>query len=311
VSVKTPDGPAWQQALADIAADRIRRVRTAGTKGADFEAKVHEARTAVKLLRALWRLARPQVPERLYERENGRLRQAARRLRALRDLQVVQSTLAGMANADERDLARAAARFEHRLVRPAWMARQIRNGRAVLPGLLADMDRSLAAFRTAALDGEWVRAGLQRSFDRAYRGGRLDRDAPDERFHRWRKRAKALYLQLRALETLGLSGVTRLRKDLDRLQEDLGNDHDLVLLRQMLAARFEKGDQDVRVVDREAARRIRRLREDALKLGKKVLGRKAAHRSAAKITGMMGKPASRGKRSSSRRSRRIASSRSI
>jgi hypothetical protein len=85
----------------------------------------HEIRISIKRLRALLLLIRPVVADKSFERENARLRNAARRLAVSRDTAVARKTLLALAkSADgkrERDAFARVLHGFHRMVEPPDM----------------------------------------------------------------------------------------------------------------------------------------------------------------------------------------------
>jgi len=241
---------------------RSRQVRALGTRGRELDEKVHDARTTIKRLRALWRLARPSMSEADFQRENRRLRDAKHHLEGMRNLRVIHDTLQRMTDMADEVTAAEVARLARRLEAPTRTAGEAREIRSALPAVMREVDRSIRAFRALEFDGdEWIRAGLQRSFRRARKAGRLEPDSPDEAVHLWRRRVKVLFYHLEALEPYRRKGVARLRQGLDTLQERLGEDHDLVMLVSGIDQRVGPRDAAVaRKVKDAARRRSRKLR---------------------------------------------------
>ena len=69
---------------------------------------IHEIRISIKRLRALLLLIRPVVADKSFERENARLRNAARRLAVSRDAAVARKTLLALAKSADGKRERAA-----------------------------------------------------------------------------------------------------------------------------------------------------------------------------------------------------------
>ena len=70
--------------------------------------RVHDLRVTVKRLRALWRLAGTQGPRKLADKQDKRLRAAAKSLAGARDLQVMGETLDALRAATRRDYEKEA-----------------------------------------------------------------------------------------------------------------------------------------------------------------------------------------------------------
>jgi CHAD domain-containing protein len=270
---RRPDN-AWHLALAELVGERLRDARALASTGPGFTRKIHDTRTTLKRMRAFWKLAKPSIPGPLYRRENRRLRLAAHRLQSVRDVHVFEATLAKIAAATTGTTAAEAARLAVRLRRPAVERREAVKARAALPVVLREIDRSLAAFRALPFtDGSWIRDGVRRSFDRARKAGRLDADDADEAFHAWRKQVKVLFYQVEALAPLGRRRLARLRRGLDTLQEQLGDEHDLVVIRAAIDKRVPAAERTAASSVGAAARRLgRRLRRKALERRRRVFG---------------------------------------
>ena len=89
--------------------------------------------------------------------------------------------------------------------------------------------------------------------------------------HRWRKELKTLWYQLRLAKPL-TTGVAPLVADLKRLETELGDDHDLVVLAATLRGcrDLRRMRADIRQIDRLAARMRQPLRRRALALGRRL-----------------------------------------
>ena len=92
--------------------------------------------------------------------------------------------------------------------------------------------------------------------------------------HRWRKELKTLWYQLRLAKPL-TAGVAPLIADLKRLETELGDEHNLVVLAATLRAcrDLRTMHADIRRFDRLAARMRRPLRRRAFALGRRLYTR--------------------------------------
>jgi hypothetical protein len=89
-------------------------------------------------------------------------------------------------------------------------------------------------WRSAAL-------GLKETYRRAkisFEAAKVDRT--DEKLHEWRKQAKYLLYQLEILRPLWTERLDEMVNEVDQVGNHLGDDHDLVVLRQMVDHRSEK-----------------------------------------------------------------------
>jgi CHAD domain-containing protein len=93
--------------------------------------------------------------------------------------------------------------------------------------------------------------------------------------HRWRKGLKTLWYQLRLARPL-MTGVAALIAELKRLETELGDDHNLVVLAATLRGcrDLRSMRSEIREVDRLAARMRQPLRRRALALGRRIHLRK-------------------------------------
>ena len=232
-----PDGV---RRIAREQLDRSIHRLTEGTD--DRDADVHSARKSMKCLRGLVRLVRPDLGPEVYRRENETYRDTARRLAGLRDATVLAGTLdrvVGGLNGEAGD-------FD-----PLREQLAGRRGRAYESGERGPvLDACAEALRQArdrvdrwpVDDAGW--SGLGRGVLAVYRRGRREFGEacwrPSvESLHEWRKRVKYLWYHSRLLQPLWPGLMTAWQKELDRLGELLGDDHDLAVLAGVLRQRGE------------------------------------------------------------------------
>ena len=93
--------------------------------------------------------------------------------------------------------------------------------------------------------------------------------------HRWRKEVKTLWYQLRLARPL-MTGVAPLIAEFNRLETELGNDHNLVVLEATLRGCRDQRSMHVdrRQIGRLAARMRQPLRRRAFALGRRLHARK-------------------------------------
>jgi CHAD domain-containing protein len=60
------------------------------------------------------------------------------------------------------------------------------------------------------------------------------RQGDDEAFHKWRIRVKNLYYELQMLQPVWPARLNKMVSGLERLQDEIGADHDLVILKRSL-----------------------------------------------------------------------------
>ena len=93
--------------------------------------------------------------------------------------------------------------------------------------------------------------------------------------HRWRKEVKTLWYQLRLTRPM-TTGVAPLLAELKRLETELGDDHNLVVLAATLRGCHDLRSMsaEIRQIDRLAARMRQQLRRRAFTLGRRLHVRK-------------------------------------
>lgn len=240
--------------------------------------RVHEVRKRTKEVRALARLVRTDLDadQRAVDRT---VRDAARTLGPLRDAHALLGAVD--------DLADHAGEREH------WRFARLRLPFADAAAAASTTDETAARLATARLllddaveqvagwhldDGfDAVETGLRTTYRRGRRALALARSEPtDEHVHEWRKAAKQLWYDLRALSGIAPSVVGPMIGSLDDLAELLGDDHDLAVIGERLRTDPElHGGDDVvdRVLD-IARTRQQSLRDRAFRLGGTVYAEK-------------------------------------
>jgi CHAD domain-containing protein len=206
--------------------------------GAKQEEAIHDARKRFKKVRALLRLVRPELGEKVYRRENARLRDAARPLSEVRDARVLIEALDGLAESAGGDGKSFGP------VRKALLARQRATRRRVLQEEQAPAQIAEAAAEARQRVKEWDIgrkgwAALAQGLKRVYKAGRDAFDAalaePSvENLHEWRKQVKYLWHQLQVLGPTWPGLMDELSKQAHDLADHLGDDHDLAVLRDLL-----------------------------------------------------------------------------
>ncbi|MCE9611497.1 MAG: CHAD domain-containing protein [Chthoniobacter sp.] len=192
---------------------------------------VHLFRTTTKRLRALLLLIRPVIARTTFERENARLKRIADRLAPLRDHTVAIETLKSLG--DPSDILRQGIVTSS--CRPA--SPNPSPGRA-LDRAARELDQARGRFQKLRIRGDgWEIIGP--GLIKVYRQARRRMTAAvvshgDPAFHRWRIRVKQLAYQLQWLEAVWPQRFARMLKQLRRLEESLGRDHDLFDLRSLL-----------------------------------------------------------------------------
>jgi CHAD domain-containing protein len=246
------------------------------------DAEVHAGRKELKKARATLRLLRAGLSERVYERENATLRDAARPLSAARDGRVMLETLDELVeDYGSPALAASLEVFRRSLRRERRQAR-----RAVTLATIQQSCRSLRQVVTRSArwriaDRGWliIGPGLKRIYNNGRRAMAVAHSSRTmEDLHVWRKQVKYLWHQLQILDPMWPGLIGELADQAHKLANYLGDDHDLAVLRGKVLAH---PDVFPDAADREAllalVDRCRdRLQEKAFLLGKRTYEEKPA-----------------------------------
>jgi CHAD domain-containing protein len=222
-----------------------------GETGSSPAEAIHEARKDMKKIRSAIRMVRDALGDDLYRRENQHYRDIGRELSGLRDAEVLVETLESLAErfgpAQKERYAGLRSRFEEELEARREDGSQERAMASAAAALIAGRGR----VESWPLDGdgwELIAPGIHRSYRRGRKRLReIEQETSDETLHEWRKRAKDLWYQLRLIRDADSDLIGNLADQTHDLSDHLGDDHDLVLLREQAQRRGEDfgepGDQ--------------------------------------------------------------------
>jgi CHAD domain-containing protein len=249
---------------------------------------VHESRKSIKRIRALLRLIRGELPEKVFRFENGALRETAGLVDRVRSAQGVLNAATGVRElygdllaegtfvdlidrlTKRRDITELTALEDPNLV-----------GRVV-----RSLERAYHRYQTWPTDPEAREVyglGIRDSFeaidpglDRTYSTGRRRMVAAyspsgEDGFHAWRKRVKDLRHQMEFLAPLWPEVVVGMAMTLDRLGTILGEDNDLRDLVDLLGTR---SDLCPNPRERSLLRALARQRRAELETAAEILGRR-------------------------------------
>ena len=250
----------------------INSVPAQSERSGDDEEGLHRFRIAIKRLRALLRLIRPAVESAFFDRENARLKSAARLLSGTRDSEVARETLRTL------PVSHQSTREAMNTVLPGLEKRveQAKTYQTNLEEVKARLEQTIQRFRQLQFRGtdqEIIEAGIRGVYKQGRRRMKVAiRTGEDSAYHRWRIRAKNLYYELEFLEPIWPRRLHRMVSRLSKLQDRLGLDHDLTVLRAELTRTPEAFGS------KEAVKRIvscldhqsHKLRRTAEPLGRKI-----------------------------------------
>jgi CHAD domain-containing protein len=243
----------------DHALDELR-----GDTDSTAEEAVHEARKDLKKLRALVRMARGELGESCFARENACFRDAGRELAAARDNDVMLATLKALDTP-------AGLGWDLRKAIQAEGARNGDGGRgAAATAVVAMLTEARGRVDDWPLERDSFGA-LEDGLERTYRRGRRDfeavRASPSaEGLHEWRKRVKELWYHHSLLRGLWPPVMQAVGDEAHELADRLGDDHDLAML-----AGWVRGHAGAEPEFFEAVKRRRaELEAGALALGARI-----------------------------------------
>jgi CHAD domain-containing protein len=226
-----------EKALNHLGAKRKPHQRAASENEA-----VHEIRKCFKRVRAALRLVRQEIGDDVYREENWCFRDAARPLTEVRDAEVLVEIVDKLTQ----QFADAIGSGAFAKIYEALLANQQEVTRRVL-----DEDRAFAAVEEVATRArarlpDWrierdgwaaMESGLRRVYRTGHRALALaSENSSVENLHEWRKQANYLWHQLQLLEAAWTGSEKELVDQTHKLSTLLGEDHDLAVLRETLAA---------------------------------------------------------------------------
>ncbi len=248
---------------------------------------VHETRKALKRLRALMRLLEGEIGARQAARERRVLSDVAGPLAGARDAEVMVDTLEDLIRRHPRKLGRRrgviALREHLRDERRAATARALDDA-----ATREQVARELCALRVRVAgwklrERRSAQKLIKPGLTHIYRAGRDRRELAARRkparraLHKWRKQVKDLRYALEAIDVQGRPGkrLGKLAKRADKLGEALGQEHDLMVLGELIAAYRPLRDhrRARKQLLRAISRRRARLRKRALREGTRLYER--------------------------------------
>jgi CHAD domain-containing protein len=199
--------------------------------------RVHDARKSLKRLRALLRLVRDDLGQKVYRRENDAFRAIGRTFSDARDATMLVQTLDDMAERYDEELPDGAfARLRKQLVTERDASDAALGERGVdLAAAVAELELArarLAAWPLSENAGvDALRPGLRRLRSRGRKAWKAVRsEASDEHLHELRKRTKDVWYAAQIARPLKPKRMRTLASRAHDLSTDLGDDHDLATL---------------------------------------------------------------------------------
>ena len=255
---------------------------------------VHEMRKASKRIRALLRMVRPVIGERVFKAENAALRDAARLVSGVRDGAVLVDAVGRMRGRYGHLLAPGVfLDLEDRLRRRHQrMLGRVLNDDDVLEHVVGELHKARSRYAAWPVDLEDPRFPVGRSSRRpisnsfssigpgiagTYRDGQKQMksatgEPTTENFHAWRKQVKYLRHQVEIVSPVWPEVVGGLATSLSDLGDVLGDDHDQSELVRLVASVPDlMPDSDERnLLVALSQQRRRELQGAAMVMGKRI-----------------------------------------
>jgi CHAD domain-containing protein len=252
---------------------------------ADRADAIHEARLHLKKLRALLRLAREAAPDSC-QRENALLRDIARALSTQRDRQAMIDALDKLLRHAEHEWGESGRHLDSfRKLRSQFVESQQQESNGtdfeqLVTKVVEQLRLAVARvdeWTSAARNDEIVSAGFAESYRRGRRALRAAlSSATAENLHEWRKQIKYHRYQVRLFQDAWPVVLEAHYEELKRLSDLLGDDHDLVVLKQSLngGCAHELDAGAVAELDQLIERRRSELQAEAIPLGRLLFAEK-------------------------------------
>ena len=198
---------------------------------------IHSARKQIKKLRAVLRLVKQEIGKKAFEERLEELRKAAEYLARVRDAHVKAQALEKLARSQRK--GPSAVKFvKLRAVLRSECAEEVRRfrkekHRKEVQRILRKQPARFAKLRIKCDGWAAVGPGLKKSYRKARESRDVAQlDSSPENLHTWRKRVKDLWYNTQLLKPIWPEQMSAAADELEKLGEFLGDDHDLVILRQ-------------------------------------------------------------------------------
>ncbi|MFP4471571.1 MAG: CHAD domain-containing protein, partial [Bacteroidales bacterium] len=277
-------------AVKRIASEQINKA-LASIRQEDAHEAVHDVRKRLKKVRALLRLVRYDTGKEFYKKSNVYYRDLGRMLSPLRDARTQVETLGQL----RRDYASETTE-QWEIHVPSWIAekekiviRQKLENENVLEQVRNELEQSIKSIDnwpvSEKTDFGVIYPGLNRVYKRGYKGFAKAYDtAGDKNFHEFRKRVKYLWYHINLLKLSWGPVLKRWARETHQLADDLGDDHDLTVLKATLAELPSIGSNPEHPVNR-----IIRSESDKFRTSAGILAGRIYHEKPKRFTKRMAK----------------------
>lgn len=239
MSFKIGQSEALGESIRKVACEEIEKaIKASGRARNGKGSPVHRTRKHLKKARAAMRLLTAELGRDCFKREDSRLRDVGRLISDIRDAEVRLETV--------RQLRKTAAGPRGRSFQETeeLLAFELDSFLAAFSGWQEEATGQLQRAQNGILAWqlrELTSSDVCRTVRKSYREGRhalkrARKKESERRFHELRKRAKALWYQLRLLRPLQPAVFGEMSDDLKALGEHLGHAHDLCFVAERLEA---------------------------------------------------------------------------
>jgi CHAD domain-containing protein len=264
---KKSESPA--KAVRRVTRERIHVARERLREGGHSEA-IHDVRREIKKLRAIFRLARGERKRGKYRKSVKALRAAADYLAALRDARVMLKVFEKLTGNDARRFAEVEKELRRHCRRESRRFRE-NDFVAAADRILLKIERQVGRLELKASGWAAIEPGLKESYARGWKAFALARRKPlPENFHDWRKHVKTLWYYFQLLRPAWPLEMRVMMDELELLGGQLGEEHDLALLKQFAARQRAGQIHEAAALNVLIESRQTELRAAALKLGSKL-----------------------------------------
>jgi CHAD domain-containing protein len=249
----------------------------------DRDEAIHEARKNVKKIRGVLRLMRAEFGQ-AYRLETTFFRDVGQRLAQFRDAGAMIETLDALRRKYRRELGRGGlAALRRTLILRKKQAEKRAGIEEVLREIAAELCQSAPRISAWPLSSDGFAAispGLEATFHRGRKALARARKHPlPENYHEWRKRVKDHWYQIRLLEGVWDGTMPAYERRLKDLETWLGEDHNLVVLQDRVAAEpeFYGEASEIELFGKLIGKDHKELRTEALALGARIYSPKQRH----------------------------------
>jgi CHAD domain-containing protein len=246
-----------------------------GEKKVRRDKAIHESRKNIKKVRALLRLVSEELGD-VWERENARLRDIARRLSDFRDAFAMIATFDDLEKTNRKGRGGQLASVRAGLLTRRRQSSREEDVALVLNEAASSLRKASKRVKSWPLQTDGY-AAISPGLQQTYRAGRkalarVEKDPHAPNYHQLRKRVKDHWYHMRLLEDLWTGVMAAYEKSLKDLESWLGDDHNLAVLRDKVVAEpsFFGADQDIELLLDMIDKRQKELRDRSVSLAARV-----------------------------------------